>query len=236
MGLLASEGTREDAVLECERRGCAVAHEATIGAVTVLCRDERDTALAVLKRSGAPGATGYATHHACGGRERACHREVLNGGILNGAERTTALLGCCEVNAERLAIAVESTLEAMALVAHHRGDIIDVFLHLHILAAVVVTLTNGLCKEIPVVKRSDDVRIGFRTRAAETLNYFYSSRSCAGIVALAGKGESVGAHCIGSRDGVATFIRDGYLVVGALRSSVLPSLRVMSTAMSEPVY
>ena len=96
--------------------------------------------------------------------------QVLDGGILDAAERRRPLALGAIVHVERVAVAVESAFEEFVIVViatctHHSGDAVEVGVERHRFARVGITVIDGVSKRIPIFLRIDfvngnDIRCG----------------------------------------------------------------------------
>ena len=91
--------------------------------------------------------------------------QVLDGGVAHVSERSGVILRGVVVDSQRMAAAIERSLERVGIVrTHHRLDT-DVVGQLHIPAAVGITTVYATGKVVPVSGIGDNERIIFGSAA-----------------------------------------------------------------------
>ena len=99
-----------------------------------------------------------------GGLDGARRMEVLDGGTADTAERSAVVLRGGDVEGDGLAVAVESALEAVSALPHHRGDA-DVVGQLEVRAGVGCAAVDVSGQLVPVGCCTDLVRVDLSARA-----------------------------------------------------------------------
>ena len=119
----------------------------------------------------------------CAGVDGAVDVQVLHRGVLHVAEGGTVFLrertlGSAFVEGQRLAVAVEGTLERVRIVrTYHRRDT-DILHQFHHLVAIAVAAIDRIGEQVPVVSVADDEGIRFRSSAKESIDVRYHLATC----------------------------------------------------------